>query len=175
MSLAEALIGNNMREHPNCLGIYIDIDEIYVSQCSKKNGSTILESLVRVPVQGVDKTQLKPLDLNEQFFDMDNWLEALGKVTSKKKWSTDKVVVSLSPAFCLLRHFVMPANLKRSEWKDAIPLTARKYIHFSFDKAVVTYHVYNFTTAATKRKSLGVIFSLTTKAIIERLRKGLNR
>lgn len=173
MSLAEALIGNNMREHPNCLGIYIDIDEIYVSQCSKKNGSTILESLVRVPVQGVDKTQLKPLDLNEQFFDMDNWLEALGKVTSKKKWSTDKVVVSLSPAFCLLRHFVMPANLKRSEWKDAIPLTARKYIHFSFDKAVVTYHVYNFTTAATKRKSLGVVFSLTTKAIIERLRKGL--
>lgn len=162
-----------MREHPNCLGIYIDVDEIYVSQCSKKNGSTVLESLVRVPVQGVDKTQLKPLDLNEQFFAMDNWLEALGKVTAKKKWNTDKVVVSLSPAFCLVRHFVMPATLKRGEWKDAIPLTARKYIHFSFEKAVMTYHVYDFVTAATKRKSLGVVFSMTTKSIIEHLEKGL--
>ena len=174
MSLPEILIGKkDMREHPYCLGLYIDVDEIYVSQCSKKNGSIVLESLVRVPIQGVDKTQLKPLDLNEQFFAMDNWLEALGKVTSKKKWNTDKVVVSLSPAFCLIRHFVMPSTLKRSEWKDAIPLTARKYIHFSFEKAVIAYHVYEFTTAATKRKSLGVVFSMTTKSIIERLEKGL--
>ena len=173
MNLPEFLIGKDMRQHPNCLGIYIDIDEIYVSQCSKKNGSTVLESLVRVPVQGVDRTKLKPLDLNEQFFEMNNWLEALGKVTSKKKWNTDQVVVSLSPAFCLIRHFVMPATLKRKEWKDAIPLTARKYIHFSFEKAVIAYHVYEFTTAATKRKSLGVVFSMTTKTIVERLEKGL--
>lgn len=173
MSLPEMLIGKDMRQHPYCLGLYIDVDEMYVSQCSKKNGSIVLESLVRVPIQGVDRTQLKPLDLNEQFFAMDNWLEALKKVTSKKKWNTDKVVVSLSPAFCLIRHFVMPSTLKRKEWKDAIPLTARKYIHFSFEKAVTAYHVYEFTTAATKRKSLGVVFSMTTKSIIENLEKGL--
>ena len=173
MNLSEILIGRNMKDHPNCLGLYIDIDEIYVSQCSKKNGNTVLESLVRVPINGVDRSQLKPLDLNEQFFAMENWLEALGKVTSKKKWNTDQVIVSLSPAFCLIRHFVMPATLKRKEWPDAIPLTARKYIHFSFDKAVFAYHVYDFVTAATKRKSLGVVFSMTTKAIIDRIAKGL--
>ena len=173
MSISEIVIGNSMREHPNCLGIYIDVDEMYVSQCSRKNGSTVLESLVRVPIVDVDRAQLKPLDLNEQFFAMDNWLDALKKVTSKKKWSTNQVVVSLSPEFCLLRHFVMPATLKRKEWKEAIPLTARKYIHFSFEKAIVAYHVYDFVTAATKRKCLGVVFSMTTKAIVERLAKGL--
>ena len=173
MSLSESLIGKNMNAHPDCLGIYIGIDEIYVAQSSKKDSGTVLESLVRVPINSVDKTLLKPLDLNETFFCMDNWLEALGKVTSKKKWKTNKVVVSLAPAFCLLRHFVIPAAIERKMWKSSIPLQARKYIHFPFEKAEYAYHVYEFETAATKQKRLGVVFAMTTKLIIERLQKGL--
>lgn len=173
MSLSESLIGQNMNAHPDCLGLYIGIDEIYVAQSAKKDGGTVLESLVRVPINAVDRTGLKPLDLNETFFSMDNWLDALGKVTSKKKWKTNRVVVSLAPAFCLLRHFVIPAAIERKMWKSSIPLQARKYIHFPFEKAEYAYHVYEFETAATKQKRLGVVFALTTKLIIERLQKGL--
>lgn len=173
MSLSESLIGQNMNAHPDCLGVYIGIDEIYVAQSAKKDGGTVLESLVRVPIHSVDRTGLKPLDLNETFFSMDNWLDSLGKVTSKKKWKTNRVVVSLAPAFCLLRHFVIPAAIERKMWKSSIPLQARKYIHFPFEKAEYAYHVYEFETAATKQKRLGVVFALTTKLIIERLQKGL--
>ena len=172
-TLSTSLIGKNMNAHPDCLGLYIGIDEIYVAQSSKKDSGTVLESLVRVPINSVDKSLLKPLDLNETFFSMDNWLESLGKVTSKKKWKTNKVVVSLAPAFCLLRHFVIPAAIERKMWKSSIPLQARKYIHFPFEKAEYAYHVYEFETAATKQKRLGVVFAMTTKLIIERLEKGL--
>lgn len=171
--LAQSLIGQNMASHPDCLGIYIGVDEIYVSQTSRKDRGTVLESLVRVPITGVDKSQLKPVDLNEAFFTMDNWLNSLGKLMSKKKWKTNRVVVSLSPAFCLLRHFVMPATIERKEWKSAIPIQARKYIHFPYEKAAYVYYVYEFETAATKQKRLGVVFAMTTKLILERLQKGL--
>ena len=161
-----------MKEHPDCLGIYISLNELYVAQTSKKDGSVVLESLVRVPINGVDRAQLRPLDLNEAFFAQDNWREALGKVTSKKKWKTKNVVVSLAPAFCLLRHFIIPTVIERKMWKSSIPLQARKYIHFPFDKAEYAYHVYEFETATTKQKRLGVVFTMTTKNIIDRLKRG---
>ena len=59
-SITEALIGQNMNAHPDCLGIYIGIDEMYVAQTTKKDSGTVLESLVRVPINSVDKTLLKP-------------------------------------------------------------------------------------------------------------------
>ncbi|MBR5151678.1 MAG: hypothetical protein IKW71_02465, partial [Elusimicrobiaceae bacterium] len=173
MNLSEILVGNNMSAHPDCLGIYIGIDEIYVAQSAKRDGGVVLESLIRVPVNIADKTRLKPLDLNESYFTMDNWLDSLGKVTAKKSWNTNKVVVSLAPEFCLLRHFVISIPLKRQEWAEGIPNEARKYIHFSFDKAAYAYHVYEFETAATKQKRLGVVFAMTTQTVLARLEKGL--
>jgi len=162
-----------MNVHPDCLGIYIGLDEIYMTQTSKKERGVVLESLVRVPITSLDRTLLKPLDLNETFFSMDNWVESIGKVMSKKKWKTNRVVVSLAPAFCLLRHFVIPTIIERKLWKTSIPLQARKYVHFPFEKAEYAYYVYEFETANTKQKQLGVVFAMTTKLIIERLRKGL--
>ena len=107
MNIVETLIGQNMKAHPDCLGLYIGLNEMYIAQTAQKDGGVVLESLLRVPVSNVDQTQLKPLDLNEAYFQMDNWLEALTKVASKKHWKTNKVVVSLSSSFCLLRHFVI--------------------------------------------------------------------
>lgn len=173
MNLAEVLIGSNMSAHPDCLGIYIGIDEIYVAQSAKRDGGTVLESLIRVPVSMPDKNQLKPLDLNEAYFISNVWLDALRKVTTKKTWSTDKVVVSLAPEFCLLRHFIISVPLKRPEWAKAIPSEAQKYIHFPFEKAVWAYHVYEFETAATKQKRLGVVFTMTTKTLAARIGRGL--
>lgn len=171
--LAETLIGKNMKAHPDCLGLYIGLDEMYIAQTSQKDGGTVLESLLRVPVSDVDRTQLKPLDLNESYFQMDNWLESLTKVASRKKWKTNKVVVSLASPFCLLRHFVIPTVIERKNWKTSIPLQARKYIHFPFEKGEYAYHVYEFETAATKQKKMGVVFAMTSKVILERLSKGL--
>ncbi|MBR3898774.1 MAG: hypothetical protein IKJ44_00695 [Elusimicrobiaceae bacterium] len=173
MNIAETLIGKNMKAHPEALGLYIGLDEMYVAQSSRKDGGIVLESLLRVPISSVDRTKLKPLELNDAFFSMDNWLDALTKVAAKKKWTDRKVVVSLSPAFSLLRHFVIPAVIERKHWKEAIPLQARKYIHFPFEKTMSSYHVYEFETAATKQKRLGVIFTITPKVIVERLEKGL--
>ncbi len=173
MNLSEVLVGNNMKAHPDCVGIYIGLDDLYVAQSAKRDGGVSLESLIRVPVNLIDRSKLKPLDLNESFFTMGYWQDALAKVTAKKSWSTTKVVISLSPDFCLLRHFVISIPLKRQEWAEGIPNEARKYIHFSFDKAVYAYHVYEFETAATKQKRLGVVFAMTTKAIISSLEKGL--
>ena len=173
MNLSEVLIGKNMKAHPDCLGIYIGIDEIYIAQSVKRKGGVSLESLICVPVNLMDRNKLRPLDLNESFFTMDNWKEALAKVTTKKSWSTNKVVVSLAPEFCVLRHFVISVPLKRQEWAEGIPSEARKYIHFPFDKASSSYYVYEFQTAATKQKRLGVVYAMTTKVIVASLEKGL--
>lgn len=173
MNIVETLIGKNMKAHPDCLGLYIGLNEMYIAQSARKDGGVVLESLLRVPVSNVDQTQLKPLDLNEAYFQMDNWLEALTKVASKKHWKTNKVVVSLSSAFCLLRHFVIPTVIERKNWKTTIPLQARKYVHFPFEKGEYSYHVYEFETAATKQKKTGVVFAMTSKVILERLAKGL--
>lgn len=173
MSITETLIGKNMKAHPEALGLYISLDEMYIAQSTRKEGGVMLESLLRIPIAPVDPSKLKPLELNEEFFGEENWLEALTKVAAKKKWNQQKVVVSLSPSFSLLRHFVIPTMIERKHWKEAIPLQARKYIHFPFDKTMYAYHVYEFETAATKQKRLGVIFSMTTKVIVEKLEKGL--
>ena len=174
MNFAEALIGKNMKAHPEALGLYIGLDGMYIAQQSiRKNGGVVLESLLRVPISSVDKSKLKPLELNDEFFDEDNWLEALSKVAARKKWQNERVVVSLSSAFSLLRHFVIPTVIERKHWKDAIPLQARKYIHFPFEKTLYSYYVYEFETAASKQKRLGVVFTMTPKKIIDKLEKGL--
>lgn len=173
MNIADTLIGKNMKAHPEALGLYIGLDEMYIAQSSRKDGGIVLESLLRVPISEVDSSKLKPLELNEGFFSEPNWLEALSKVASKKKWNGNQVVVSLSPAFSLLRHFVIPTMIERKHWKEAIPLQARKYIHFPFEKTLYSYYVYEFETAATKQKRLGVIFTMTPKTVVERIEKGL--
>ena len=173
MNIAEMLIGKNMKAHPEALGLYIGLDGMYIAQSVRREGGIALESLLRVPIAEVDQTKLKPLDLNEGFFAEENWLDALSKVAARKQWKNTQVVVSLSSAFSLVRHFVIPTLIERKHWASAIPLQARKYIHFPFEKMVHSYHAYEFETAASKQKRLGVIFCMTTKAIVERLEKGL--
>ena len=173
MNIADVLVGKNMKAHPEALGLYIGLDEMYIAQSSHKDGSVVLESLLRVPITNVDHAKLKPLDLNEGFFSEENWLETLTKVAARKKWKNTQVVVSLSSSFCLVRHFVIPTLIERKHWANAIPLQARKYIHFPFEKMVSSFHAYEFETAASKQKRLGVIFTMTTKGIVEKLEKGL--
>ena len=94
-------------------------------------------------------------------------------MAAKKQWINRKVVVSLSSSFSLLRHFVIPAVVDRKHWKEAIPLQARKYIHFPFERTLYSYHVYEFEAAASKQKRLGIIFTMVPKTTVEQLEKGL--
>lgn len=174
MNIVDTVVGKNMKAHPDVLGLYISLHEMYIAQSVRQPGGGVrLESLLRVPIPAVDPSKLKPLELNDGFFSETNWLDALTKVAAKKKWNNKKVVVSLSASFSLLRHFVIPTVIERKHWKEAIPLQARKYVHFPFEKATYAYHVYEFETAASKQKRLGVIFAITPKTIVERLEKGL--
>ena len=72
INLADTLIGKNMKAHPDALGLYIGLNEMYIAQSSRKDGGITLESLLRVPISDVDASKLKPLDLNEGFFAEDN-------------------------------------------------------------------------------------------------------
>lgn len=172
MNIAETLIGKNMKAHPEALGLYIDLDEMYIAQTVRNNGGTELESLLRVPIPKADRSKLKPLELNEGFFAEKGWLEPLAKVATKKKWQNRKVVVSLASSFSLLRHFVTPF-IERKDWKNAIPFQARRFIHFPFERTEYAFHVQEFETVASKQKRLGVVFTMTPKSTIEHIDAGL--
>ncbi|WP_424244079.1 hypothetical protein Dip510_001270 [Elusimicrobium posterum] len=133
-----------------------------------------MEGLVRIPVPPLDRNLLRPLDLNEGLFtNPEYWLNPIKAVLTKKKWKTNKVVVSLAPSFSVLRHFVMP-ELARKYWKQSIPLQARKYIHYPFEKGKYSFHVYPVETQITKQKKLGVVFAMTSSNIVSAINSGFS-
>ena len=112
-----------------CIGIYISLTDVYVAQVSENSGGLEVNSLIKLPVGDIAPDLLKPSDLNEGFFSSPkHWLEPIQKILESREWKTKNVVVSLAPAFCIHRHFVMQ-DVQRSYWKQTIPLQARKYIH----------------------------------------------
>jgi len=171
--LFSQILGVEQEKVTNCLGLYISPTDMFLAQAVKKGGSLRVEGLIRVPIPPIDKNLLKPLDLNEAFFAKpENWLEPLNSAISKKKWRTKKIIVSLAPSFSILRHFVMPF-VERKFWKQSVPLQARKFIHYPFEKSQTSYHAYAFETAVTKQKKLGVIFGLTSNVIKDAIVTGL--
>ncbi|MDR0292394.1 MAG: hypothetical protein LBI01_06555 [Elusimicrobium sp.] len=171
--LLSQILGVEQEKVTDCLGLYISPTDMFLAQTVKKGSSLKIEGLIRVPVPPIDKNLLKPLDLNEAFFAKpENWLEPLNNAISKKKWRTKKIIVSLSPSFSILRHFVMPM-VDRKFWKQSIPLQARKYIHYPFEKSQTSYSTYIFETAVTKQKRIGVIFGMTSNVIRDAVVSGL--
>ena len=176
MSLSDRidkLMGIKRLKARECLGIYISLKDVYVSQIVEKSGGIEVEALVKLPVGEVNGAILKPAELNEGFFTMPAyWLEPLKKIIDSKKWNTKNVVVSLSPSFSIYRHFVMQ-DMARKYWKKAIPLQARKYIHYPFERGVFDYYTYPFFAPLTKAKRLGVVFSITSARIVNTIEAGL--
>ena len=70
------------------------------------------------------------------------------------------------------RHFVME-DVPRHYWKDAVPLQARKYIHYPFERAIYDFSIRPFYAELTKNKQLEVVFSLTSKVIVATIEKGM--
>jgi hypothetical protein len=156
-----------------CIGIYISLKDVYVSQIIEKSGGIEVETLIKLPVGDVSGALLKPAELNEGFFTSPSvWLEPIKKIIDSKKWNTKNVVVSLAPNFSIHRHFAMQ-DMPRKFWKKAIPLQARKYIHYPFERGVYDYYVYPFFAGLSKARRLGVVFSLTSARTASTIEAGM--
>jgi hypothetical protein len=169
----ENLLGIKRAEVKNCIGIYISLTDIYVAQILEKSGGIEVDSLVKLALKDVRSDLLRPAELNEGFFaSPKHWLEPIKKIIESREWVSKDVVVSLAPNFSVHRHFVMP-DVARNHWKSSVPLQARKYIHYPFDRAVYDFSVKPFNADLTKNKQLEVVFSLTSKIIVGTLEAGM--
>lgn len=169
----ENLLGIRRSEVKNCIGIYISLTDIYVAQILEKSGGIEVDSLVKLALKDIRSDLLRPAELNEGFFaSPKHWLEPIKKIIESREWVSKDVVISLAPNFSVHRHFVMPDTPRRF-WKSAVPLQARKYIHYPFERAVYDFSVRPFNAELTKSKQLEVVFSLTSKIIVGTLKTGM--
>lgn len=169
----DTVLGIKRFDYRECLGIYISLTDVYVAQITEKSGGIDVDSLIKLPVGDIHPGILKPAELNESFFSNPKyWLDPIKKIIDSKKWTTKNVVISLAPNFSIHRHFVMQ-DMPRHYWKQAVPLQARKYIHYPFERGVYDYYVYPFFAPLTKAKRLGVVFSLTSSRIVAVLEAGM--
>lgn len=169
----DTLLGIKRFDYRECLGIYISLTDVYVAQITEKSGGIDVDSLIKLPVGEIHPGILKPAELNEGFFSNPKyWLDPIKKIIDSKKWTTKNVVISLAPNFSIHRHFVMQ-DMPRHFWKQAVPLQARKYIHYPFERGVYDYDVYPFFAPLTKAKRLGVVFSITSSRIVAVLEAGM--
>ena len=176
MAFSETLdkaLGIKRSNYKECLGIYISLTDVYVAQVKEKSGGLEVDSLIKLPVGEIPPGVLRPADLNEGFFSTPkHWLDPIKKIIDSKQLATKDVIVTLSSNFSIHRHFVMQDTPKKY-WKNTIPLQARKYIHYPFEKGVFDYSVYSFYAGLSKAKHLGVVFSMTSKKIVEMLEAGM--
>jgi len=169
----DSLLGIKRFDYRECLGIYISLTDVYVAQITAKSGGISVDSLIKLPVGDIQPGVLKPADLNEGFFSNTKyWLDPIKKIIESKKWNTKDVVVSLAPNFSIHRHFVMQ-DMPRHYWRQAVPLQARKYIQYPFERGVYDYNVYSFFGSLSKTKKLGVVFSMTSSRIVAVIEAGM--
>lgn len=167
--------GIKRSDYVECIGIHISLTDVYVAQVTTVAGGLEVNSLIKLPISDVPQDELKPADLNEGFFSTTkHWLEPIQKILESREFNTKNVVISLDPAFCIYRHFVIQ-NISRAYWKQTIPLQARKYIHYPFEKGVYDYYVYPFHAPLSKTQKLGVVFCMTSAKIVSALESGMKK
>ena len=174
-SIINKATGIKRSDYVECIGIHISLTDVYVAQVTTVAGGMEVNSLIKLPISDVPQEDLKPAELNEGFFSStQHWLEPIQKIIESREFNTKNVVVSLDPAFCIYRHFVIQ-NISRSYWKQTIPLQARKYIHYPFEKGVYDFYVYPFDAPLSKAKKLGVVFCMTSSKIVAALEEAMSK
>ena len=174
-TILDKATGIKRSEYMECIGVHISLTDVYVAQVTTVAGGLEVNSLIKLPISDVPQEDLKPSELNEGFFSSTkHWLEPIKKILESREFNTKNVVVSLDPAFCIYRHFVIQ-NISRSYWKQTIPLQARKYIHYPFEKGVFDYYVYPFHAPLSKTQKLGVVFCMTSAKIVAALETGMRK
>ena len=174
-NIFDKVSGVKRSNYAECIGIHISLTDVYVAQVTTVAGGMEVNSLIKLPISDVPEADLKPADLNEGFFGTTkHWLTPIQKIMESRDFNTKNVVISLDPAFCIYRHFVIQ-NISRSYWKQTIPLQARKYIHYPFEKGVYDYYVYPFNASLSKTQKLGVVFCMTSAKIVSALETGMKK
>ena len=174
-SIFDKFSGIKRSDYVECIGIHISLTDVYVAQVTTVAGGMEVNSLIKLPISDVPQDNLRPADLNEEFFSTTkHWLDPIQKIIESRDFNTKNVVVSLDSAFCIYRHFVVQ-NIARSYWKQTIPLQARKYIHYPFEKGVYDFYVYPFDAPLSKSQKLGVVFCMTSSKIVSALEAGMKK
>ena len=171
----DKLAGIKRSDYVECIGIHISLTDVYVAQVTTVAGGLEVNSLIKLPITDFPKDELKPAELNEGFFNTTkHWLEPIQKIIESRDFNTKNVVISLDPAFCIYRHFVIQ-SVSRAYWKQTIPLQARKYIHYPFERGVYDFYVYPFEASLSKTQKLGVVFCMTSSKILSVLEASMKK
>lgn len=160
-----------------CIGLYICLDAFYISQSAISGNKIKVERFAKIPIPKISGAEISQhiSAMNVDFFlSEENWLKPLQNTINKIKLDTKDVVVTLSPSFAVIRHFVMPF-VERRFWRQSIPFEAKKYIPFSLEESSYDYHVYRIKGEQNKNARLGVVFGLTDKKISSAITNGISK
>jgi hypothetical protein len=155
------------KKSKRCIGLYMCLDAFYISQSIIKGNKIQVEQFVKMPIHKTFEAETggHTSAMNVDFFlSEEYWLKPLNNAIKNIKWNTKNVVITLSPSFAVIRHFVMPF-VERRFWRQSIPFEAKKYIPFSFEESIYDYYVYRFKDEQTQDSKLGVVFGFTDKKI----------
>lgn len=145
------------------IGIYIDYNIISVSYANIKPGKISVRNIFNLNVDYKIEGLIKPLSINNDFFnEKQPWVNSFKETFKKVKTETNNVIVSLSHNFSVTRFFSMPF-VERKFWNKAIPIESKKHIPVAFDE--LGYDFYAIPIA--EKVKLGVIFSVTQKKTTE--------
>ncbi|HUT85809.1 MAG TPA: hypothetical protein VMW66_03105, partial [Elusimicrobiales bacterium] len=170
------MFGTKEKKSKKYIGLYVSLDNFYLSQSIARDGRIKVEKFVKIPVsKTVSEVGMHTSAMNVEFFSSEeHWLEPLRNAIGKLKPDTKDIVVTLSPAFAVIRHFAVPF-VERRFWRQSVPFEAKKYVPFAFEDSVYDYFVYVFKDEKTGINKLGVIFGLTNKKISQAIATGISK
>lgn len=177
MGMFDQFLGARTPKLKSCLGLYLSLETAYLCETHMhEKGSIVIDHLVRLPFPTMDKSQaLNSAAMNAGFFTGDkSWTKVIQQAMRQIGWKTNKVVVTISAQFGILRHFVMP-KIERRFWNQSVPLESKKYIPVSFEEVVYDFQVHPIPPTNDGKARMGIIFGVTSRKILESLYEILQR
>ena len=139
--------------NPSGVGVYVDVDRVFVVELVKERSSTKLARWGEAPF-----TPVSP-DLSSE-----------GKVVSQalryaveKSGIDSKIVATALPARdCVVRYFDIPM-IPKKEWADAVHFEAQKYVSLNLNDLNYSFKVF----PDKKQKKLSIVFLASKKEIVQ--------
>lgn len=171
--LEQVSFGSSMPRLNCCLGLYLGMDSIYLTEVQASGGKPQVNHLLRLPtpVGGAGRDTKTNMTLNaDSLAETERMAEAIGKAMEEVSWKTKDVMITLSNDFGILRYFTLPA-IDRRFWKTAVPSEAKKYIPIPFASLASDYQIMPLPVGADRRPKLGALFAVTQRKNMESLQQ----
>lgn len=147
----------------NYLGMYIDYNTIVVSQAEQKAEKLLIKKVFSIEVNYKVEGLIKPLSLNNDFFnEKQPWVSSLKENFKKVKVDSNNLIIALSHNFSVTRFFTMP-YIERKFWNKAVPIESKKHIPVAFEELGYDFHA----EPIGEKQKIGVLFSVTPKKTTE--------